>query len=340
MHRLLLFTLLLAACGSPTPSRHITGYAGFYSWKTTFAPTPEEWSTLHHTNSKYLYIKYLDVDIDKSNHPTPLSITQWSGGTIPDSLQIIPVVFIVNRVFTEATTDDLENLAQNIATKIKSITPAGIPIAEVQFDCDWTASTSQAYFDFLQSFRAQWPGITLSATIRLNQVKHRTKTGIPPVDRGALMLYNFDNPSKPTVKNSILDVATAEQYLKNPTPYPLPLDIALPLFGWGLHFRGNDFQGFLHDWRSDYADNSNYLTRIDKNIYRVKVDTTVEETYFRPGDWIRLEDAPLDQIATTLSLALPVLPNDTCRIPFFDLNWKNLKYYDPEALLHLAQMDH
>ena len=61
-------------------------------------------------------------------------------------------------------------------------------VKEIQIDCDWTASTQEAYFEFLHYLKekAKDKQIQLSATIRLHQLSMTP----PPVDRGILMMYN------------------------------------------------------------------------------------------------------------------------------------------------------
>lgn len=45
-------------------------------------------------------------------------------------------------------------------------------VKEIQIDCDWTASTQEAYFEFLHYLKekAKDKQIQLSATIRLHQL--------------------------------------------------------------------------------------------------------------------------------------------------------------------------
>ena len=54
----------------------------------------------------------------------------------------------------------------------------------------------------------------------------------PPVDYGALMLYNTGDPRKWTERNPILDARDVYPYVKRLDDYPLPLAAAYPVFSW------------------------------------------------------------------------------------------------------------
>ncbi len=341
--RYLLLFLLFAACTAPAPPRKVVTPA-FYIWKTVFTPGQWEVETLQQWHCQRLYVKYGDIDWKKDKGAIPVSITTAHFDSLPENIGIVPVFFIVNRVFTQITDTAATTLAQRMVQKIREITPPERDIPEIQIDCDWTSGTRDRYFYFLNQFRSALDSLTgrpkpvLSATIRLHQVKYREKTGVPPVDRGLLMLYNFDNPTNTAIKNSILDIETARSYLGSSTPvYPIPLDAALPLFGWGLHFRGGDFQGFLRDFRSEDAGKATFLTRVEQNIFRVNTDTSCMDTYFRRGDWVRIEEATSGELLQVWNMAKPVIPNDTCHLLFFDLNTQNLRHYQHEDLVKLLQ---
>ncbi len=338
--------IFFTSCQSAPPSSKVI-LPAFYAWKTTFDPSEPEQQILQQWHTSRMYIKYADIDWREGKGAVPVSATDLHWDHLPDTIAVVPVFFIVNQVFAKCPDAETDALARRILQYIQNQTPAGRDIPEIQIDCDWTATTRAAYFHFLRQINLEITRIygnrtvDLSATIRLHQVKYRTKTGVPPVDRGLLMLYNFDNPAKATVKNSIIDVKTARDYLGNvQAPYPLPLDAALPLFHWGLHFRGRDFQGFLHDMDIGTARESSFLTRAEKNVFTVNTDTSCLDTYFRRGDWIRLEDAPSDVLASVWDMAKPLLSNDTCHLVFFDLNLQNLQHYKHENLVKLLQNNH
>ena len=120
-------------------------------------------------------------------------------------MEIIPVVYIVNNCFkantkTNSISSDKSGgkssdetprqLADKILNRILQMNEANDieNVKEIQIDCDWTASTQEAYFEFLHYLKekAKDKQIQLSATIRLHQLSMTP----PPVDRGILMMYN------------------------------------------------------------------------------------------------------------------------------------------------------
>ena len=48
------------------------------------------------------------------------------------------------------------------------------------------------------------------------------------------MCYSTSSPLADTPENSILDVTTLKNYLSGIGEYPLKLDIALPIYSWGI----------------------------------------------------------------------------------------------------------
>ena len=88
-------------------------------------------------------------------------------------------------------------------------------------------------------------GMKLSATIRLHQLSQPA----PPVDYGALMVYNTADPRRLTDHNPILDIRDVEPYMKHLKGYKLPLATAYPLFSWQLLFNGTAFNRFLYGER-------------------------------------------------------------------------------------------
>ncbi len=58
--------------------------------------------------------------------------------------------------------------------------------------------------------------------------------GIPPVDKVYLMCYSTSSPLDKSDKNSILDINLLQNYLADVENYPLKMDIALPIYSWGI----------------------------------------------------------------------------------------------------------
>ena len=183
----------------------------------------------------------------------------------------------------------------------------------------------------------------LSATIRLHQIKYRKKTGIPPVDRGALMVYNFNAPDKFSPINSIFDAEEGGKYLKNAKTYELPLDIALPLFSWGLVFRNRQYQGILNGMNSSECRALSFLSppkNEEKKYFAVTADTVFKGLYLRNGDEIEIEEVSERDLFDAVDLAAPLINSDTTHLILYHLNSSILKNYNANVFQKILNRLH
>jgi hypothetical protein len=234
--------------------------------------------------------------------------------------QAVPVVYLTNRVFEKDYNAD--SLAAKISTKIQdrmgsiSVFPAWGDYletaemnwdkrsaemdstltkfkqrnTEIQLDCDWTPSTRERYFAFLEAMKRANPGMDISCTVRLHQFRDREKAGIPPVSRATLMCYNFDSPTGLNATDAIFDPALADGYLKN-SEYPLSLEAALPMFSWGALFHEAEFKGLAAGLSESDVKGNPLFKHLEKNRYQFTKDTVFQNSYMREGDLVRLDEA-------------------------------------------------
>lgn len=144
--------------------------ASFYYWKTSFLLKPVEQKYLNQFQSKKLYVRIMDVDLD-GNSGLPVPTISFKE-KLPDPIAIVPVVFIVNNALRNLNTQQLEKLSKQLIYfpngKIKQ---AGKNrFEELQIDCDWTMSTRNNYFYLMKKLKEQLsPKQILSVTLRLHQ---------------------------------------------------------------------------------------------------------------------------------------------------------------------------
>ena len=212
--------------------------------------SPEIKNTLVVNDVDTLYLRFFDVEWETpSNSPKPVAPIIFSD-EIPQQIKIIPVVYLKNEVFKNLSEVLSENLAENVWMKISIIAKTQhINISQIQMDCDWSPSTRQKYFKFLQALNNKLKNthIKVSATIRLHQVKYREITGVPPVNRGMLMFYNFGRLQARGELNSIFNEQEASRYTSYISEYPLPLDVVLPIFSWAIHSHHEKITGLLEN---------------------------------------------------------------------------------------------
>lgn len=226
----------------------------------------------------------------------------------------IPVVYIDNQLFK--TKKD-----------IKSIVFKTIPktFQKVQFDCDWTKSTKKRYFEFLKQMKKRYK--KASVTLRLHQLKYPKQTGVPPVDSGVLMFYNMSDFLDPKTKNYVLDLEVAKSYLKDFKPYPLKLDLALPLYSMATILRYGKVVKLIDDVHSKELGSK--FKHLHDNYYKVL------KTHYFKGQLVYEDDVlRVDEVSIkTLKKAKEMIPFEYEKVIFF--RYSNLKDWDVDKLSKL-----
>jgi hypothetical protein len=304
----------------------------FYFWRSNFDLNQTEQNALQQQQVKTLYIKYFDVDWDNARQePVPIARLTSSQPTLPAGTNIIPTVFITNSCILHLKPAAAAALAQKISRLIDDLSAQhnfqNIP--EVQIDCDWTAATKDAYFSLLKSIKPLQKK-TLSATIRLHQVKYVTGSGIPPADRGMLMCYNMGNLKNPATKNSIIDITELNKYIGALSAYPLDLDLAFPLFEWKVLFRNNAYKGLVQYLPTGILNKS--FTVHNGNRYTLMQDTVLNGYEFKKGDVLRDEQSDYETVFSSAKTVGKKLRNTRLRVSLYQLDSVLLKKYTSHEL--------
>ncbi len=334
-----LFCLLLLSCTQkPQPIQ-----PAVYHWETQLALTQTETTHLDSLHCRFLYVKFLDIAReDGAIRPYALLEVLDSAGLAGRT--IIPCVFITNNVFQDIPENQLDWLAQKTAQALTSVGGQFNPsrFSEIQFDCDWTPATRVAFFSFLKKMRSRLPEHTrLSATIRLHQYKFPDQTGVPPVDRGMLMLYNTGDIDDPEAENSIFQPADAQKYIHGAAAtFPLPLDLALPLFSWALVYRDGSLWKIIPepaaDAFRDTARNAPFPAGQDSR-FLARQAGYLGGQYLRAGDFLRVErmDAALLRQAAVLARKIDLAGD--ARLAFFHLDSAIVQRYPARFLAELCE---
>jgi hypothetical protein len=327
---------LLACQPAEKPLLHVPTPA-FYHWKSTFAPAATEQQLATPT----LYIRFFDVDWDAATRqPVPKGAITFRAR--PTAGRVVPVVFITNQTLLNLRPADVPELARRIVKKVqKAADSQQMTYPELQLDCDWTRSTRSRYFALLRAIAAQ-VRVPLSATIRLHQVKYVAQTGVPPVGRGMLMAYNIGDWKRPDTRNSILDLADLRRYTSYLPGYPLPLDVALPLFRWAVIFRNGQVLALKTNLdaaqvRAGAVAQQPFITPqpADSTRFTVSRDTTVWGLSLRRGDLIRAEACPLTNLQLAKGMLLTQLPDQPRTFTLYHLDSATLAAYPHAALKKL-----
>ncbi len=301
----------------------------FYYWKTSAATVSAD--KTQRINIRHFYIRMMDVDWDERlQMPVPVSPLSRIPGPI-QPLKFTPVVFITNRTFERAGDKWCDSLAVRLSgylrSRIARLRPDSTQAQfdEIQIDCDWTPATRNRYFRFLAHFKSLNPGKKLSATIRLYPYKYPDKMGVPPVDKGMLMCYNLGRIAEPGARNSVFDARELGRYLTG-KKYALPLDIALPVFGWYAWFRGAAYKGILY--ANEFEPSDSLFETAGPGQLRLRNDVELTGKYLRAGDVLRSEypgDGDLERAAKMLKTHIPGIQ----RVAFYHWDEPAIDRYEP-----------
>lgn len=282
-----------------------------------------------------IYFKILDIGWNPANGAYPVSSVavpiawrNYSGnaGMWTDSVEFVPSIYITNSTFAKITDAEVDQLAANLLRKLRMECP--LKIHGVLLDCDWTATTKSRFFRLTRIMNDSLD-VPLMATIRLHQFAHPGKTGVPPADRGMLMVYNVGKVNAPGAANSIFNKEETEPYFRRSKPYPLPLDIALPAFSWGAHFRKGHFMGILQEAQIDEAAARGMLTGSFTGTMQVTKENNDRLPELHLGDEIRMERMTADAINQVAQLARGAVNSDTTAVVFFELGTRAFRCLAP-----------
>ncbi len=270
----------------------------FYHWESNFKQKDIK---------EKLYIKVLDISYSNKFEIIKTTFLQKA------PKDFVPIIYITNDTLKKV---NYETLSKSILSYISSLESK-----ELQIDCDWTLSTKSKYFKLLENLKEKL-NKTLSATIRLHQIKYYHKTGIPPVDYGVLMYYNMSDIANFDTKNSILDNSIARKYHYNFDTYKLKLKLALPLYSQAIQFRHKKalsiFEGVK---KSDF--DKRYFKYLDTNKYKVIKSTYFKGRYVYKNDIFRFEDSHYKDIKLALKDFLSLTNNRFSEVILYTLKYKD-----------------
>lgn len=304
-------TILIQTC-----SQDYSVYRAFYHWKSI----PDEENFIKEVVDtlalQKIYWRAFDIKwSERHQMPIPVGTAkQIEQGT--GSGKIIPTIFITNQTFYHLKEEQIDDLIDNILNKINSTSSKANAI---QIDCDWSRSTRALYFLFLEKFKAKtdWD---ISVTLRLHQIKYADQTGVPPVDRAMLMFYNMGDLEDWEEPNSILNLDKAKPYLPALKGYPLDLDLALPLFHWGVLFRQGKMIKLLNNCSEATLSDTTRFEPLTDFKYKVKKSTYLDGLYTYKEDLIRLEMINFEKLEEAIDLVQPYYKGKSFTLALYHLD--------------------
>ncbi len=323
----ILIVIGLPACQSrplPVPS--------FYYWRSTFRLSNTEKQELKSLKTKRIYLKYFDVKWDEAKQKVVPAAKLIFEDSLAHSVEIVPVVFITNESLQKTKLSDIKPLSQHIANLIDQINKNNkYPLIEIQIDCDWSDSTRDKYFLLLKTLKDSYLQTKLTCTIRLHQVKYANKTGVPPVDGGVLMFYNMGKLGDRS-QNSIYDYETAQRYVRSVRDYTLPLDLALPLFSWAIHYHNQKIKHLISKPNLAVYNDTITFEKIGQNTYKIKKGQYIGGYYLRENDEIKVDIISPELCQQAAKQVAKHLKRPPEHLIFYDLDQHNLSRFDHEQI--------
>jgi hypothetical protein len=330
--------LVVVACGDRTPDGPPARRA-FYYWRTTFQLSDSERRAISELHVDRIYLRMFDLEWNEGERAARAigKISLADGAQLPARVEIVPVVFVREDVFHHVAAERIGELARTTWADVAQRAGAlGFTPRELQLDCDWTDTSHDEFFAFVRALRAR-AKVALSATIRLHQIKYRERTGVPPVDRGMLMFYNMGRFSADADARAIFDAASAERYLARVDNYPLPLDVALPIWSWTLHVRDERVVGLLQSTDPDELPRVDFLQPAGPDRYVVTRSAFLHGTLLREGDVLKIEvTGPTDTLAAAGMIGPRLAGSPGGRtLSLFDLSERNVTRHGLDQLDHV-----
>ncbi|XHR94728.1 hypothetical protein ACFJIV_31485 [Mucilaginibacter sp. UC70_90] len=309
----------------------------FYYWKTSFNLNQQQEALLKQTGNN-AYIRFFDVSwSDKEQRSYPNAVVQLN--ELPAGLNITPVIYITNKTFENTADTAVATFAAHCNKLINELaTEKKISYSKVQIDCDWSLSTRIKYFSFLMAFK-KLNHKQLEATIRLHQVKFKDRTGVPPADRGVLMFYNMGKLNADLHQpNSIYNEDDAGKYIAYLGSYPLKLDIALPLFSWGVHIRnGRVIQVYGKIGRGQLTDQVHFEPIKGQANYRAKTSFFLDGIYIKQNDIFKLEETDSNTLNAAAKQIIQHLPKQQhTTIIYYELANIDLSKFNQETITQIS----
>ncbi|HEU4788773.1 MAG TPA: hypothetical protein VFS71_03735, partial [Flavobacterium sp.] len=110
--------------------------------------------------------------------------------------------------------------------------------------------------------------------------------------------------------------------------YPLPIDIALPIYSWGIHIRDGKIIGLRNKIDINNLKNNSSFVLTKDNLFTITSSNFKDGVFYKQNDQIKIEKISENDL---LEMADDLEENTTQNpkeIIFYDLDEFNLKNYE------------
>ena len=125
-----------------------------YFWRTDLRLDSTEWTFLQRYHINKVYCRYFDVVIDEEGAEPKPNATIGFSSTLPDSIELIPTIYITEDCMHQAH----QGLAEKIVKRIRQMNETNDikHVSEIQIDCDYTSKSRKNYYEFLKEVKQAW----------------------------------------------------------------------------------------------------------------------------------------------------------------------------------------
>ncbi|MFI5203280.1 MAG: hypothetical protein ACHQF2_02200 [Flavobacteriales bacterium] len=351
--------VMLVSC-APSAKRKkevINPNLSFYYWRTDFKLGETERDWIKETRCQKMYVRFFDLDFEQyGSHPGVIPIGRLQNiHEFPENVNVVPVVYITQDAI--GALEDRLSLYTCAKRTVEKITRMAKrhgcnEIKEYQLDCDWTSQTKKVYFDFIEEIKKLVSPATVSVTLRLYQYKYRKESGIPPADRVTLMYYNMGNFQSTEDKSYILDNKTGVDYIRNTKPYPVKLDMALPLYYQSRLFSTaqSGFISFISPQKFDLVEDLDFMQKkgihtyeVHKNNWCTAYESATRYQDFQPGledfcraEWLIDDKYEYEELEEAFNILKQTINCSDFQVIFFHLDSTYLNNYNANELKNMV----
>ena len=139
------------------------------------------------------------------------------------------------------------------------------------------------------------------------------------------MCYNMGKIEDINSKNSIISPEVLKSYLTGKTPDPIKLDLALPIYKWGLIFRFGKLNHIINDVK-DPSYNKNFKS-LGGGKFKANTSFYFQETYINKGEVLKVEESTPENISVC-SKILAKSKHKFGNLVFYHLSHESIKNYN------------
>ncbi|HXO74212.1 MAG TPA: hypothetical protein VN824_03255, partial [Puia sp.] len=112
--------------------------------------------------------------------------------------------------------------------------------------------------------------------------------------------------------------------------YPMPLDIALPVFSWALLVREGKVVQLLDKMNAGLFQKDTSFNSLSTHLYSAKEACFKSGYYFRAGDIVKVESVSAGDLLDIVADINKYSNHHIRNLIFFDLDRQNLQLYDED----------